>query len=179
MKKHNHPDIEITHDISDYDAETAKALSEIGGYIQQFFTDHKIIYKVNKTVAARLLKDFDSRNRAVSAEVHIIAEKASKPNIEVKEISVTSSDAYYLQLKIGGIYVRQEIKSVIREGAADIDSEIINAESQHKSRLNDENEDEPTWHKTTIVIGSEENPWPFSTMEDFEKFQKDNDKVLR
>ena len=37
MKSPDPQKVEISHELSEYDEETAKKISEIGGYVQQFF----------------------------------------------------------------------------------------------------------------------------------------------
>lgn len=143
----------------------------------QFFNDIAVIREKNSDVADNLESSFFSKMSAVFSESEIIARKVRHGHVEVLSVSPASSDAYYIQNKENGIYVRLEIKSVLRENAAAINQEIMNAEAQHKARLPDE-KGRPTWHKTRILIGDETNPWPFSTAEQYEKYKNVEERVL-
>lgn len=143
--------------------------------VEQFAVDIATIRdedkkEANTLVADNLIKSFKSKQAAVFAESEIIAKRVRRGNVELLEISSISSDAYYIQQKTGGIYVRLEIKSVTQTNASAVDKEITNAETQHRDRLADE-QGKPTWHKTTIVVGNDNNPWPCRNMQDFEQFQ--------
>jgi hypothetical protein len=149
--------------------------------VEQFAIDIATIrgpdaVEANKLVADNLVKSFKSRQAAVFAESEIIAQRVRRGNVKLLEISSISTDAYYIQEKIGGIYVRLEIKSVTQATAAAVDKEIINAEAQHRDRLHDE-KGKPTWHKTTIVIGNDNNPWPCRNMNDFELFKENPEQL--
>lgn len=162
MKKSTLPD-NITIDLSKLAPEDRQIVYAQLLRAQKFATDIPSIRKVKPDVADKLITSFNSKQSSVFAESEIIADKVNKGNVTLITVSPHSTDAFYIQDKIGGIYSRLEIKSIIQDDASAVDREINNAEVQHRDRLNDE-EDKPTWHKTTIVVGSPDNPWPFSHM---------------
>ena len=128
-------------------------------------------------MAEKLVTAFNSTQASVYAESELIAKKVRFGKVKLLSVGAHSTDAHYVQIKLGGIYTRLEIKSITQNEASAVDREITNAEAQHRDRLNDE-QNKPTWHKTTVVIGNPDNPWPFSRLSDLEEAKKDRTKLL-
>ena len=176
MQQNSEPDV-ISIDLSQLNDADRRIMRQCLLRSQRFAADVARIREINPTVADNLVKSYHSKQAAVFAESELIAAKINKGKIQLLAVSAGSTDAFYIQEKIGGIYVRQEIKSVTQKEASAIDQEIMNAEVQHKDRLNEE-QDKPTWHKTMIVIGNDNNPWPCRTLEDLARVKNNRPALL-
>lgn len=168
---------EITIDLTALAPEDREIIRAHLARVQKFANDIPAIRSDKPAAADKLVSSFMSTQASVFAESEIIANKVRSGKVTLLPVGPHSTDAHYIQEKIGGIYTRLEIKSIIQGDASAVDKEIANAEVQHRDRLNDEN-GKPTWHKTTVVIGNPENPWPFSRMLDLEGAANDRAKLI-
>ncbi len=167
----------LTIDVSVLEPQQRELIKAQVKRYQRYINDLALIQEKFPNIAANLNNSIGSKQAAVFAESEIIAQKIRKGTLTMLAASPKSTDAYYIQEKIGGMYVRLEIKSNTRKNAGTIDQEIMNAEVQHRSRLEEEGND-PTWHKTTIVVGNPNNAWPCASPEELELFKGKEDKLL-
>lgn len=129
-----------------------------------------------KTFTRRLFRNQHSATSANYAEAKAMAIKKTKGEKTFEDLGASSTDIKYTQHKAGGINVRVEVKSVTDSEMSSTNQAIINAEMQHKTRLQDEKA--PCWHKTIIVLG-EDNPWPAEKKSTLIRAMKRPEKLKR
>ncbi len=132
MKNQDEPDVFLIN-VSKLSQPDRDVVEEQLKRYQKYITDLGLIRSKHPDIADNLTNSIGSKQAAVFAESEIIAQKIRKGTVTMLSTSSKSTDAFYIQEKIGGIYVRLEIKSNTRKGAATI-YERGSATSQQNQR---------------------------------------------